>query len=144
MLLARTNNGFDTLWNEMFRNPYYNGAYEDNETGLMKTDITETDAGYILDIELPGFGKEDIQAELKDGYLTIAANHAEEKEDKEKDGRMVRQERYHGSCKRSFYVGDDVKQEDIKAAFRNGILKVMVPKQRLEDKKEKPKMITID
>ena len=102
-------------------------------TNLMKTDVKETDNSYELDIDMPGFEKGDIKAELKNGYLTISASSSKNNDEKDKDGKYIRKERYSGSCSRSFYVGDDVKQEDIKAKFENGILKVSVPK-----KEEKP------
>ena len=100
---------------------------------LMRTDVKETDNSYELDMDMPGFDKGDIKAELKNGYLTISASSNRNNDEKDKDGKYIRRERYTGSCSRSFYVGDDVKQEDIKAKFENGILKVTVPK-----KEEKP------
>lgn len=100
----------------------------------MKTDIKETESGYDLDIELPGYSKEDVKAQLKDGVLTVEASTDTEKEDKDENGRYIRRERYIGRCSRSFYVGDNVTQEDIKAKFDNGILKIMVPK--IEEKLE--------
>ena len=107
------------------RNPLY-GKHGKN---LMKTDVRETDGTYELDIDLPGFKKEDITAELKDGYLTISASKGMNKDEKDKEGRYIRQERYSGTCSRSFYVGDAVKQEDIHAKFEDGILKLSVPKK---------------
>ncbi|MGN0306862.1 MAG: Hsp20/alpha crystallin family protein, partial [Lachnospiraceae bacterium] len=88
-------------------------------------------------IELPGFNKEDISAELKDGYLTIKAQTDESNDQKDKEGRYIRRERYYGSCSRSFYVGDRITQEDIKAKFENGILKLHVPKKEREAVEEK-------
>jgi HSP20 family molecular chaperone IbpA len=96
----------------------------------MKTDVKEVDDGYELDIDLPGFQKEDIKARLTDGYLTITAAKGENKEEKDKDGRYIRRERYSGSMSRSFYVGNAVKEEDIRAKFENGILKLSVPKNK--------------
>ena len=96
----------------------------------MKTDVKEVDGGYELDIDLPGFQKDDIKARLTDGYLTITASKAENKEEKDKDGRYIRRERYSGSMSRSFYVGNAVKEEDIRARFENGILKLSVPKNK--------------
>nr|WP_314465794.1 Hsp20/alpha crystallin family protein [uncultured Clostridium sp.] len=97
---------------------------------FMKTDVKEVDNGYELDIDLPGFQKEDIKARLTDGYLTITAARGENKEEKDKDGRYIRRERYSGSMSRSFYVGNAVKEEDIRARFENGILKLSVPKNK--------------
>ena len=96
----------------------------------MKTDVKEVDDGYELDIDLPGFQKDDIKARLTDGYLTITASKAENKEEKDKEGRYIRRERYSGSMSRSFYVGSAVKEEDIRAKFENGILKLSVPKNK--------------
>ena len=98
----------------------------------------------MLDIELPGYAKEDVQAELKDGYLTITAKKAENKDEEDKKHSYVRKERYTGSCKRTFYVGEELKQEDIKAGFQNGILKLFVPKETQQKVEEKPKLITIE
>ncbi|GLB30874.1 molecular chaperone Hsp20 [Lacrimispora amygdalina] len=97
---------------------------------FMKTDVKEVDNGYELDIDLPGFQKDDIKARLTDGYLTITASKGENKEEKDKEGRYIRRERYSGSMSRSFYVGNAVKEEDIRARFENGILKLSVPKNK--------------
>ena len=95
---------------------------------VMKTDIVEKDGNYELCMELAGVKKEDIQMELKDGYLKVSANHGSSKEDKDDQGRVVRKERVSGSYSRSFYVGENVRQEDVKATFDNGELKITVPK----------------
>ena len=95
---------------------------------VMKTDIKENDKGYELDVDLPGYKKEDVKAELKDGYLTISASNDNTKEEKDEDGKYIRKERYTGSVSRSFYVGKYVTEEDIHAKFENGILKLSVPK----------------
>lgn len=139
-----TNRAFD-LFDDMFNDPFFTRSYEPvTTTHIMKSDIQETDKGYLLDIELPGYNKEDVQAELKDGYLTITANHEENKDEKDKNGKFIRKERYTGTCKRSFYVGEQVRQEDIKAAFQNGILRLAIPKQLPQVEKEQPKLITIE
>lgn len=106
------------------RNPLY-GKHEKN---MMKTDIKQTDAGYEMDIDLPGFKKEDVTAKLENGYLTISASKGIDKDEKNDEGVYIRRERYVGQCSRSFYVGEDVKQEEIKAKFEDGILKVFIPK----------------
>mgnify|MGYP004593858893 FL=1 len=106
------------------RNPLY-GKHAKN---LMKTDVRETDDSYELDIDLPGFKKEDVDLELKDGYLVIGANKGLDKDETDKQGRYIRQERWSGSCSRSFYVGDTVKPEDVHASFENGILQISFPK----------------
>lgn len=108
------------------------------------TDVQEFDDSYQLDFELPGFSKEDIQAELKDGYLTIQAEHSENKDEKDKEGNYIRRERYRGQYRRSFFVGKDVTQEDIKAKFDNGILKVEIPKKEKTPEIDEKKYITIE
>ena len=95
---------------------------------LMKTDVRELENSYEVDIDLPGFKKEDIKIDLKDGYLTIGAQQNVSNDEKDQNGKYIRQERYTGSCSRSFYVGD-MKPEDISAKYADGILKISVPKQ---------------
>ena len=113
----------------LFANPLFGK----NASRIMKTDIRETDTSYELDIDLPGFKKEDIQAHLKEGYLTITAQKGLERDQKEeKTGRYIRRERYSGSCSRSFYVGEHIREEDIDAKFENGILQISVPKKAPE------------
>ena len=107
-------------------------------TGAMSTDVRETDNAYYIDMELPGFAKEDVQAELKDGYLTINAAHNENKEEKNKEGKFIRRERYTGSYQRSFYVGEQMTQEDIKAKFNNE------EKKEAKPEVEQKKYITIE
>ena len=111
---------------------------------LMRTDIKETDGGYELTIDLPGFKKDDVQAELKDGYLTINAQTQGESEDKDEQGTYVRKERFSGKCSRTFYVGDDVEEDDIKAKFEDGVLKIAVPKKQEHPKLEEKKTIAIE
>ena len=122
-----------SMWSR--RNPLY-GKHAKN---LMKTDVRETDTTYEVDIDLPGFKKDEIDVDLKDGYLTISAAKGLDKDEKDKEGRYIRQERYAGSCSRSFYVGD-VKPEDVSAKYEDGILKLSMPKQ---GKPELPKRSTI-
>ena len=98
---------------------------------VLKTDIHEKDGYYVLSMEAPGVKKEDVTAELKDGYLTIHATSNQNKDEKDEDGKYIRRERYSGSCNRSFYVGDAITEEDIKANFENCTLKMTIPKQRL-------------
>ncbi len=106
------------------RNPLY-GKHAQN---VMKTDIKESETAYEMDIDLPGFKKEDVSAKLENGYLTISAAKGVDKEEKNDEGVYIRRERYSGQCSRTFYVGEAVKQEDIKAKFEDGILKLSVPK----------------
>lgn len=108
------------------KNPLY-GKHEKN---LMKTDIRETESGYDVDIDLPGFKKEEINARLSEGYLIISASKDLDEEEKDKDGRYIRRERYAGSMSRSFYVGNGVKEQDIHGKFENGILTLSIPKKK--------------
>ena len=116
--------------------------YESNTRNMMKTDVKETDQGYELDIELPGYKKEDVRAQLKDGYLTVQAAKNMNNDEKNEQGAYIRRERYAGTMSRSFYVGDDVTEEDIHAKFEDGILKLSVPKKEAK-KVEENKYITI-
>ena len=119
--------------------------YGRHAQNLMKTDIKETDAGYELEIDLPGFTKDEVSAELNNGYLTVSAAKGLDQDEQEKDtGRYIRRERYAGSCQRSFYVGDDVTEEDIKGEFKHGILKLFVPKKEAKPAVEQKKYIAIE
>ena len=127
------------MFDDFFENGFFgshNPLFGKNGRNLMKTDIRETDdaKAYRLAIDLPGFKKDEISLDLKDGYLTISAEKGLDKDEEDKKGRILRQERYAGSCSRSFYVGD-VKPEDIKAKYESGVLTVLVPK---EDIKKSP------
>ena len=95
----------------------------------MKTDVKETDSGYEVDIDLPGFKKDEINVQLDNGYLSISAAQGLDKEEKNKEGKYVRKERYAGAMSRSFYVGDAITQEDIKAKYESGILRLSIPKK---------------
>ena len=138
-------NLFDEFWNDPFdmdrmlprgRDPLY-GKHSKN---LMKTDVRETEGSYELDVDLPGFKKDEVTVDLQDGYLTISAAKGLDKDESDKKGKFLRQERYAGSMSRSFYVGDDVESADVSAKFEDGILKISVPKAA---PKELPKHTTI-
>lgn len=103
--------------------------YGKHAQNMMKTDVKETEEGYEVDIDLPGFKKDEIHLELNDGYLTISTEKSLEKDDKNKKGRMLRQERYAGVMQRSFYVGDSITEEDVKASYESGVLHLMIPKK---------------
>ena len=103
------------------------GGYRAND--MMKTDVREKDDAYELTIDLPGIKKENVKAELKNGYLTVSASSDYSNDEDGRDGRYIRRERHYGTCSRSFYVGENVKQEDIKASFENGTLKMTVSKE---------------
>lgn len=113
-------------------------------SSIMRTDVKETDTGYELHIDLPGYKKEDVRAELKDGNLTITATSNVENNQKDENGKYIRRERYCGNCSRSFYVGEYVEQTDIKAKFEDGILKIFVPKKEAKPVVEEKKYITIE
>lgn len=132
MMLPRRRNDFD-LFDRMFLDdPFFSG---ERESKLMKTDIKEKKDKYIIEMDLPGYEKENISLEINDGYLMISAKTSQNKDEKE-EGKYVRKERFVGECSRSFYVGDNIKEEDIKASFKNGTLKIEVPKK--EERKELP------
>lgn len=117
--LTTFNNLFDDMFDDSFFRSY---------NSYMKTDIKEVDNQYVLDIEMPGFNKKDISVELNDGYLTISGNKSTNNDEKDTKGNIIRQERYSGSYSQSFYVGDSIKKEDIKANYDNGELKIYLPK----------------
>jgi HSP20 family molecular chaperone IbpA len=126
-----------------FARPSRNVArYRTSDISVMKTDVQELDKGYEIDIELPGYKKEDVKAELKDGYMVITANHTSK--DGEQNNNYIRRERFWGTCSRSFYVGEDIKQQDIKAKFEDGILKLYVPKKEEAPKVETNNFINIE
>lgn len=128
---------------DVFDDDFFMDFRGKNGKSIMNADIKEMKDSYLIEIELPGFTKENIKAEVNNGYLTINAEHNENKEEKDKDGKFIRKERYSGHCSRSFYVGDTIKQEDIKASFENGLLKLEVPKKEIENKNQEKKYIEI-
>ena len=137
---------FDDMMDFPFEDEFFgrnNPLYLKRAKNLMKTDVKETENGYELDIDLPGFKKEEVQASLENGYLTISASKGLDKDEKDKKGRYIRRERYSGAMSRSFYVGEGVEQKDIHAKFENGILKLTVPKTNAQ-KVEESKHIAIE
>ena len=133
--------------------PFYDTAmrnaekklYGKNSARIMKTDVREKDNGYELEIDLPGFAKDEIKASLDNGYLTISAAKGLDKDEQDKEsGRYIRRERYAGACQRSFYVGDGVKQEDIKGEFKHGILRLFIPKAEPKNVVEENHYIAIE
>ena len=121
---------FDDLFDDMFP------SFNTKNTALMKTDIREKDGRYLLDIDLPGYQKEDIKIAIFNGNLTISAEHNESNEEKDAKGNFLRKERYSGSCSRTFYVGDAIKESDIHASFNNGILTVDFPSEAKKQEEE--------
>ncbi len=140
MLVPRNNFGLD-LFDEIFKDPFF-----ERRSGkpVMKTDIQEKDGSYVMDIDLPGFAKEDINAELKDGYMTVTATKNESNDKKDEEGNYIHRERYSGSCSRTFYVGDNVTEEDIKASFKDGTLHLVIPKEEPKKVEDQKKLISID
>ena len=140
----------DNVFDDFFEFPFYDDKaekklYGHHAANLMKTDIQEHDDGYTLEMDLPGFKKDEIKVELNNGYMTIsAAKGLDEDEKDRKSGKYIRRERYTGSCQRSFYVGEDITEEDIKAEFKHGILKLFVPKKEAKPAVEQKKYVSIE
>ena len=131
MMIPRRRNDFD-LFDEIFDDPFFSRV----DTKLMRTDIKEKKDSYVVNVDLPGYEKEDIKIEINNGYLTVTAERTNSDEEKE-EGRYIRKERYSRQCSRSFYVGDNVKDTDVKASFKNGILTLEFPKEKHEEIEEK-------
>ena len=134
----------ENLFDNWFDFPMFNDfanterkLYGRHADRLMKTDVHDNEDHYEVDIDLPGFKKEEISLELDKGYLTVSAAKGLDKDEKDKKGKIIRQERYAGAMQRSFYVGDAVKQEDVKAKFEDGVLKLTIPKNETEKIPEK-------
>ena len=162
----------DTMFSDLFDDPFFEGWRNmDNQVAaampanMMNTDVRETSKGYDVDIDMPGFKKDDIKLELNNGYLTVSASRSSEHEDKapetanasasensseqcacgtNESGRWLRRERYMGSCSRSFYVGEDVKESDIHASYNNGTLCIQVPKMQAQPQVEAKHQIAIE
>lgn len=132
-----------SIFGNDFMNDFF-GGFPYKANGTMQTDVSETDKGYKVTMNLPGYQKEDIKGEVKDGYLTVTATTSKNNDEKDKDGKYIRKERYSGSCSRSFYVGDAVTQDDVKAKFENGVLTLEVPKKEEAPKVEEKKYISIE
>lgn len=140
-------NLLDDFFGFPFRRNYVSPFFGEGEkhTGnFMQTDVKEHDGGYTVTMNLPGFKKEDVKGELKDGYLTITAATNTEENEKDDKGRFIRRERYSGICSRSFYVGDDVTQEEIRAKFEDGVLHLEIPKKEAKPVEEKSRFISIE
>ena len=137
----------ENLFDDFFSNPFgmmvpqgRDPLYGKHAKNLMKTDVRETESTYELDVDLPGFTKDEVNVELKNGYLTIQAAKGLDKDQSDKKGKYIRQERYAGACSRTFYVGEGVEPEDVTAKFENGILQLSIPK---EAKKQLPKNTSV-
>lgn len=143
-MLARRN-----FFNDFMSDPFDFGFFGTDTAPkatavLMKTDVKEMEGAYELDIDLPGFKKENVAIELDKGYLTVNAHTKTESENKDEKGTYLRKERFEGSCRRSFYVGDDIQDGDISAKFENGILKITVPKKELPKPEDTKRLIAIE
>lgn len=143
----------DTMFSDLFDDPFFEGwrnmdraaACDPNmSAGMMSTDVRETDKGYMVDIDMPGFKKDDISLDLQNGYLTVSAHRNSSHEDKDDNGRWLRRERYAGSCSRSFYVGEDVKDSDIHASYKDGTLCLETPKPEAQQQVETKHHIAIE
>ena len=129
---------------DLFDDMFDTRSYGRQQSDLMKTDVKETDKDYKLSVDLPGVKKDDLKAELKDGYLTISATVNQNNDEKDEEGRYIRRKRFSGSFNRSFYVGENVSEEDIKAKFENGTLMLTVPKKESAPQVEEKKYIAIE
>ena len=138
MMIPRKRNEFD-LFGDLFRGDDF---FPRRESSIMKTDIKEKDNKYEIDVDLPGYEKENINLELKDGYLEVSAKQ-EKVESNEENEKFIHKERFYGTCSRSFYVGEQIKEEDIHAEFKNGILKIDIPKKEEKEKLPETKRIEI-
>ena len=147
--IFRTNSLIDDLFDDdLFDDKEFKNVekklYGHRAKNVMNTDVKETEDGYELEMDLPGFKKEEVSVELNDGYITIrAAKGLDEDEKEKKTGKYIRRERYSGACERSFYVGEGVTQQDIKASFKHGILKLDIPKKEAK-KIEQNNFISIE
>lgn len=122
-----------SILDDMFDDPFFTKR----EREIMKTDIKEKDGNYILDIDMPGYDKNDIKIELNDGYLTVTATVNKEVNDQNEDEKYIHKERFYGKCSRSYYAGDNIKEEDVIASFKNGILTLTFPKKVVKDESTK-------
>lgn len=136
----------DNLFKDFFDVPTFKnfGGMSNTSNNIMHTDVKENENSYDIDMDLPGFKKENVQAELKDGYLIISAFANTSNDVKDEDGKYIHRERYSGSCSRSFYVGEEITQEDIKAKFEDGVLKLNVPKRETKKAVEEKRYISIE
>ena len=135
MMIPKKRNEFD-LFDDFFDNSFL----DRRETKIMRTDIREKGDNYIIDVDLPGYDKEDIDIEMEHGYLRVTAKTNKNIDESDEEERYIHKERYFGECSRSFYVGENLKEEDIRASFKNGILTLVVPKEQTRQLEEKKKI----
>jgi len=139
MMLMPRRNEFD-LFDNMFDDPFFNRK----ENKLMKTDIKENKDNFEIAVDLPGYEKENIQVDVSEGYITINAKMDQKNDEEDENGKFIRRERYSGECSRSFYVGEDIEPDDVKASFKNGTLTLKVPKKEEKEQIPEKKYIEIE
>lgn len=140
-------NLFDDDWMFPFDSDFFgkkNPLYGKHAKNLMKTDVREMESSYEVDIDLPGFKKDEIKAQLENGYLTVSAAKGLDKDEQDQKGKYIRQERYAGAMSRSFYIGEEVSQDEIRAKYENGILRLTIPKKDAKPAVEEKKHIAIE
>ena len=140
-------NLFDDDWMFPFDSDFFgkkNPLYGKHAKNLMKTDVRETESSYEVDIDLPGFKKDEIKAQLENGYLTVSAAKGLDKDEQDQKGKYIRQERYAGAMSRSFYIGEELSQDEIRAKYENGILRLTIPKKDAKPAVEEKKHIAIE
>jgi HSP20 family molecular chaperone IbpA len=139
-----SNRFFDDFFQDAFQP--FSGRYStaDDAHGMMNVDVKEYDDKYLMDLELPGYQKEDVHAQLKDGYLIIQAERSESNDEKDEKGHYIRKERFSGKCQRSFYVGKQVTESDIAASFKDGILSLQIPKVQAVPEQDSTRYISIN
>ncbi len=135
MMIPRKRNEFD-LFEDMFADPFF----ERKESKIMKTDIKEKGNNYIIEVDLPGYDKENIEIEMENGYLKVTAKTSQNVDESDEEEKYIHKERFYGECSRSFYVGNSIKEEDVKASFKNGILSLSIPKEEQKKLEEKRKI----
>ena len=140
LMVPRRRYGMD-WFEDMFKDPFFNNL---STVSSMKTDIQEKEDGFLVDIDIPGYAKEDVKAELKDGYLTISAEKNSSQDEKDEEGNYIRRERHYGQASRSFYVGENISEEDIKASFKDGTLNLVIPKKDAKQLEDSRKYIAIE
>ena len=145
LLVPRIRDFFNEMMTDPFESFFGSAPVQHTPSAIMHTDIKQTETGYELIVDLPGFSKENVTADLKDGILTIKAKTETETEEKsEKKDVWVRKERFSGQCSRSFYVGEDIDEAEIKARFENGTLIITVPKKIEQPKLDEGRTIAIE
>ena len=138
----------DSFFNDPFFNDFFDRPVRQHRgnypvVNTMRSDIKEFEDSYQIDMQLPGYAKEEVEVSIKDGYLTVSANHEESKDEKDANGKYIRKECYRGSCERSFYVGDHITSENVKASFKDGMLTLTLPKQEALPKEERKQLVSI-